>query len=129
MVAGKGDPDDRFYAFWRPVSKGHLLVGWSDREVREVQRNLLHGLGWGLGTTFLFAVGFAVLLAYRAQQKIDVFATTLSQVGQGDVTRRVPLRAPATISIMSPRRSTPCSITCKISSRTSIKPPPTSRTT
>ncbi len=91
MVAGKGDPDDRFYAIWRPVSKGHLLVGWSDRDVREVQRNLLHGLGWGLAATILFVVSFAGLLAHRTQQKIDVFATTLVQVGQGDVARRVPL--------------------------------------
>ena len=41
----KGDPDDRFYAIWKPVSSGgHLLVGNSNREIREVQRILLHGL-------------------------------------------------------------------------------------
>ena len=46
MVADKGGPDDRFFATWTPVSKGHLLVGNSDRAMREVQRILLHGLGW-----------------------------------------------------------------------------------
>jgi signal transduction histidine kinase len=91
MVAGKGDPDDRFYAVWRPVSKGQLLVGWSDRDVREVQRYLLHGLGWGLAATILFVVGFAGLLAHRAQRKIGVFASTLAEVGQGNIGRRVPL--------------------------------------
>ena len=79
MVASKGDPDDRFYAIWKPVSKGYLLVGGSDREIREVQRILLHGLGWGLLATVLLAIGSATYLARRAQQKIDVFATTLVQ--------------------------------------------------
>lgn len=91
MVADKGDPDDRFYAEWYPVSQGYLLVGGSDREIREVRRILLHGLGWGLLTTVLLAVGSAVLLARRTQQKIDIFATTLAHVSHGDIGRRVPL--------------------------------------
>jgi signal transduction histidine kinase len=90
-VAGKGDPDDRFYSIWKPVSNGYLLVGQSDREIREVQRILLHGLGWGLLTTVLLAIGSATYLARRAQEKIDVFATTLSKVSHGDIARRVPL--------------------------------------
>ena len=91
LVASQGDPDDRFFALWRPVSKGYLLVGWSDRQIREVRRILLHGLGWGLGATVLLAIGFAVLLARRAQQKIDIFATTLAHVSRGDIRQRVPL--------------------------------------
>jgi signal transduction histidine kinase len=91
MVADKGDPNDRFYSIWKPVSEGFLLVGVSDREIREVQRILLHGLGWGLLATVLFAAGSATYLANRTQQKIDAFATTLADVGRGDITRRVPL--------------------------------------
>ena len=91
MVASKGNPDDRFFAKWTPVSKGHLLVGGSDREIREVRRILLHGLGWGLLTTMLLAIGSAVYLARRAQQKIDVFATTLSKVSKGQIGERVPV--------------------------------------
>ncbi len=60
MVADKGGPDDRFFAMWTPVSKGQLLVGNSDRALREVQRILLHGLGWGLAATILLAVGSAM---------------------------------------------------------------------
>lgn len=93
MVASKGNPDDRFFAKWTRVSKGHLLVGGSDREIREVRRILLHGLGWGLATTMLLAIGSAVLLARRAQQKIDVFATTLSKVSRGEISERVPVTA------------------------------------
>jgi len=91
MVADQGDPDDSFYAIWKPVSKGHLLVGWSDRQIREVRRILLHGLAWGLAATLLVAIGSAVLLARRAQEKIEMFASTLSRVSAGDIRRRVPL--------------------------------------
>ncbi len=91
MVASKGNPDDRFFAKWTRVSKGHLLVGGSDREIREVRRILLHGLGWGLLTTMLLAIGSAVYLARRAQQKIAVFATTLSKVSKGQISERVPV--------------------------------------
>lgn len=91
LVASQGDPDDRFYSVWKPVSKGYLLVGGSDRQIREVKRILLHALGWGLAATVVLAVGFATLLARRAQQKIDMFATTLEKVGHGDIARRIPL--------------------------------------
>lgn len=93
MVADKGNPDDRFFAIWTPVSKGHLLVGGSDREIREVRRILVHGLEWALVATLLLAVGSATYLARRAQQKIDVFATTLSKVSRGEISERVPLTA------------------------------------
>jgi signal transduction histidine kinase len=91
LVADKGDPDDRFYAIWRPVSHGHLLVGGSNHEIREVKRILLHGLGWGLLTTIVLAIGSAIYLARGAQQKIDLFAKTLSKVSLGDIGDRVPL--------------------------------------
>lgn len=91
MVADKGGPEDRFFATWTPVSKGHLLVGNSDRALREVQRILLHGLGWALIATILLATGSAIYLARRAQQKIDVFATTLSKVSRGEISERVPV--------------------------------------
>jgi signal transduction histidine kinase len=91
LVADKGDPDDRFYAIWKPVSNGHLLVGGSNHEIREVQRILLHGLGWGLLATVLLAVGSAAYLAHGTQQKIDLFAKTLAKVSLGDIGDRVPL--------------------------------------
>lgn len=93
MVAGKGNPEDRFFAKWTKVSEGYLLVGGSDREIREVRRILLHGLGWGLAAAILLAIGSAVYLAHRAQQKIGVFATTLSKVSRGEITERVPVTA------------------------------------
>jgi signal transduction histidine kinase len=82
LVADKGDPNDRFYSVWKPVSEGYLLIGGSDREIRELQRILLHALGWGLIATVLFALGSAVFLAWRTQQKINAFATTLDHVAE-----------------------------------------------
>jgi signal transduction histidine kinase len=92
-VADKGNPDDRFYAKWSPVSGGHILVGDSDRQIRQVRRLLGHGLGWALLSTILLAAGSAVFLARRAQQKIDMFATTLSKVSRGQIGERVPVTA------------------------------------
>ncbi len=92
-VADKGNPDDRFYAKWSPVSGGHILVGGSDRQIRQVRRLLGHGLGWALLSTILLAAGSAVFLARRAQQKIDMFATTLSKVSRGQIGERVPVTA------------------------------------
>ncbi len=44
---GKRHAGDHFHAIWTPVSKGALLVGGSDREIRAIQRQLLRGLAWG----------------------------------------------------------------------------------
>jgi signal transduction histidine kinase len=91
LAAGRGDPDDRFHALWTPVSKGRLLVGGSDREIRVTQGLLLNGLGWGLAATALLAAACGAVLAWRAQQRINALATTLSAVSRGQITSRVPL--------------------------------------
>jgi signal transduction histidine kinase len=91
LVADKGDPEDRFFALWTPVSKGKLLVGASDREIRQAQELLTRGLGWALAATAFVAIVAGALLARRAQHRINVLATTLSAVSQGKVGSRVPL--------------------------------------
>ncbi len=55
-----------------------------------------------LSPTIMLAVGSAIYLARRAQQKIDVFATTLSKVSRGEISERVPVTAIARRS--RPRR-------------------------
>ncbi len=91
LAPARGDPDDRFQALWTPVSKGRLLVGGSDREIRVTQGLLLNVLGWGLAATALLAAGCGAVLAWRAQQRINALATTLSAVSRGQITSRVPL--------------------------------------
>jgi len=91
LAAERGDPDDRFHALWTPVSKGRLLVGTSDREIRVIQGLLLNGLAWGLAATALLAAACGAVLAWRAQQRINALASTLSAVSRGQITSRVPL--------------------------------------
>jgi len=73
------------------VSKGRLLVGGSDREIRDTQGLLLGALGWGLAATVLLAGACATILAWRAQRRIHALATTLSAVSRGQIASRVPL--------------------------------------
>ncbi|MDQ8699616.1 ATP-binding protein [Hyphomicrobium sp. LHD-15] len=86
-----GEPDDRFHAIWQDVSKGRLLVGSSDRELRRTQRFLLEVLGIGLVSTLLLGGLCGAFLAARTQHRIDAFAKTLSAVSAGQIAARVPM--------------------------------------
>ncbi len=87
----RGEPDDHFIAVWHPVSKGHLLVGSSNREVRQTQAFLLEVLGFGLVATTLIGAACGAYLARQTQHRIDAFAKTLSAVSQGNISARVPM--------------------------------------
>ena len=91
LAAERGDPDDSFHALWTPVSKGRLLVGSSDREIRVTQGMLLNALGWGLAVTAILAAAFGAVLAWRAQDRINAVATTLLAVSRGKIASRVPI--------------------------------------
>jgi signal transduction histidine kinase len=91
LAPARSDPEDHFHALWTPVSKGRLLVGGSDREIRVTQGLILNVLGWGLTATALLAAASGATLAWRAQQRINALATTLSAVSRGQITSRVPL--------------------------------------
>jgi signal transduction histidine kinase len=86
-----GEPDDRFQAIWQPVSKGRLLVGSSNRELRRTQAFLLEVLGIGLAATTLLGALCGAFLARRTQHRIDAFAKTLSAVSDGMIQTRVPM--------------------------------------
>jgi signal transduction histidine kinase len=86
---------DHFHAMWTPVSKGALLVGGSDREIRAIQRQLLRGLAWSLAATVALASAGAVILAWRTQRRINVIGHTLSAVSRGKIEARVPLTGSA----------------------------------
>ena len=95
LTLDKGEPDDQFLAIWKTLSKGRLLVGTSNREVRQMQNFLLKVLGYVLlGTAAI--VGLAgVYLARQAQQRIQVFSSTLDAISQGEVGARVPMSGSA----------------------------------
>lgn len=91
FVSDRGRPDDLFFAKWRPVSSGAVLVGISDREIRATRRLMLRGLGWGLVATLGLAALCGAFLARRAQVRIDRISNTLEAVSQGKLDARVPI--------------------------------------
>jgi signal transduction histidine kinase len=86
-----GAPDDLFQAIWNPVSEGQLLVGSSNRELRQTQTFLLEVLGIGLAATTLLGAICGAILAARTQHRIDAFSKTLSAVSEGKIAARVPM--------------------------------------
>lgn len=86
-----GHPDDRFYAIWRPVSQGFLLVGANDRTISETTATLFHVLIWGVALAIIIPALLGTLLARRAQRKIDALGSTLAAVAEGHISRRVPV--------------------------------------
>jgi signal transduction histidine kinase len=86
-----GEADDTFLAIWEPVSKGRLLVGSSNRELRRTQTFLLDVLGIGLVATTLLGGLCGAFIAARTQHRIDAFANTLAAVSEGKIGARVPM--------------------------------------
>ena len=76
---------------WTKVSKGQLLVGASDKEIRDTLAALRQVLFWGLIATLLVVFGFSHLYARRTQRRIDALSETLSAVSRGYIDQRVPL--------------------------------------
>lgn len=91
LTMERGRPDDEFFAIWRPLSKGRLLVGSSNREVRKMQSFLLSMLAYAVSLIFVLFIAGATYLARQAQHRIDDFSTTLDHVSQGDLSARVPM--------------------------------------
>jgi hypothetical protein len=89
-LIGHNASRDRYFASWRPVSKGMLLVGGNDRDLRHVSATLLGGLNWGLAATVLLSIAIGGMLAYQAQKQIDSVSSTLASVAEGKLDRRVP---------------------------------------
>lgn len=87
----KGRPDDRFFALWKPVSKGSLLVGVSNREMRQTQAFLRRVFAWALAALIAATAVVGTLLARRAQHRIAAFASTLLSVSRGEIAARVPM--------------------------------------
>lgn len=87
----RGEPTDEFLAVWRPLSKGSLLVGSDNSEVRQMKSFLLKVLAYGLLATSI-AIGLsAIYLARQTQLRIDAFANPLARVSAGHVSARVPI--------------------------------------
>jgi signal transduction histidine kinase len=87
----RGEPNDEFLAIWKPLSKGSLLVGSDNSEVKQMKSFLLRLLAYGLLAISAAIALCAVYFARQTQQRIDAFANPLARVSQGHVSARVPI--------------------------------------
>ena len=91
LTMDKGEPDDEFLAKWRPLSKGRLLVGSDNSEVKQMKSFLVKVLGFGLLATSVALGLCAMYLARQTQHRINAFANPLARVSQGHTSARVPI--------------------------------------
>jgi methyl-accepting chemotaxis protein len=85
-------PDEMFRVFVGPAGLNRLLVGSSFVETREVARLSLVMLTSAGFITFLLVVIVGIMLATRAQRRIDGIGSTMSRIGQGELGARIRLR-------------------------------------
>lgn len=85
-------PDEMFRVFVGPAGLNRLLVGSSFVETREVARLSLVMLTSAGFMTFLLVVLVGIVLATRAQRRIDGIGSTMSRIGQGELSARIRLR-------------------------------------
>ena len=90
-VAARGHPEDQFLSRWTTMTGGNLLVGLSDRDVRDTRSFLLADLGWTLLATLVTTALTGWLLAMRSNRRINQIDQTLAAVAEGRIDERVPL--------------------------------------
>ena len=83
--------DARYRLFIGKIGNNRLLVGQSYVENTEIARLTLTSIGWASIAILLLVVATGVLIAVRAQRRIDGIAATLIAVGQGELTARIPV--------------------------------------
>lgn len=72
---------------------GHLLVvGQSFDETDELSGLALTSFAWAGGLASLLAVGAGLLLAGAVQKRMQAIASTMSRVGHGELSARIPVR-------------------------------------
>lgn len=83
--------DEDFVATWKRLTKGNLLIGIGDREVRQLHSYLLDILFYDLLFIIFVTASVSLYLAARARQRIRFFATTLNDLSEGKIASRIPL--------------------------------------
>jgi signal transduction histidine kinase len=73
------------------VQGTRLLVGQSFAESDEITRIALWSTGWASACALLLVVGAGVVIALRAQGRIDGIARTMIRVGHGELSARIPV--------------------------------------
>jgi signal transduction histidine kinase len=83
--------DDRFRIITGEIDGNGVLVGQSLETTDDLAQIILANFAWMSVLTSLLAVAVGIYLARRAQIRIDAIAETMSEVSQGNLSRRVPL--------------------------------------
>ena len=83
--------DDHYRLFIGKVDSNRLLVGQSYGENTELARLTLTSIGWASGAILLLVLTSGVLIAVRAQRRINGIAATMIAVGHGELTARIPI--------------------------------------
>ncbi len=85
------DVDDHFYLYSGPLGDMRLTVGSSIEASTELLEFVLESFTWAIAVVLLGAIASGVLLALRAQRRIDLIAGTLNAVGQGRLDARIEI--------------------------------------
>jgi signal transduction histidine kinase len=73
------------------VGTGRLLVGSSFAETRDIAGLTRGTLVWASVSILVIVVLIGIALALRAQRRIDGIASTMTRVGHGELTARIPV--------------------------------------
>jgi signal transduction histidine kinase len=90
----------------RPTRKGHLVlgrglpladgaflfVGHDAHQLEEMRELLVGALGWGVGGTFVLAVGGGTIMGTRTMRRVDAINRVAGAIVRGDLARRMPVR-------------------------------------
>ncbi|TCL69430.1 HAMP domain-containing sensor histidine kinase [Rhizobium sp. BK251] len=83
--------DDRIRIFAGTVGGNRLLVGQSYAETNDLEHIALMSFGWASALIVALAFGGGILLARRAQHRLDGIAQTMADVSNGSLSSRIPL--------------------------------------
>lgn len=88
-ISASGSEDYRIFV--GAVGTGRLLVGSSFAETRDIAALTRGTLAWASVSILVMVVIIGILLALRAQRRIDGIANTMSRVGHGELMARIPV--------------------------------------
>ncbi|WP_176085129.1 HAMP domain-containing sensor histidine kinase [Martelella sp. HB161492] len=82
---------DRFRVMRGAIAGGVLVVGQNLSETEDMAQVLLINFGWATGLAILAALATGILLARRAQARLDRIAQTMNEVSSGRLDCRIDL--------------------------------------
>ena len=73
------------------VGDNRLTVGTNNEETGDLRRIVIASFGWAMMVVVALATGGGILIASRAQRRLDAVRDTMARVSHGDLAARVPL--------------------------------------